>query len=198
MELHQLRYLRAVVRAGGVTRAAEAEHVAQPSISKQIRVLESELGTPLFHRVGRGVLPTDAGLLLAECAERMLDDLAATTSAIAGLRAAKLYEGVVLRGNLEDHPEDYTRFVLLTSTASTKPGAHKLSLVLKLPHQGGAPGSPTKPYPAGFAAARLAVIVRIFQLHPLKSTQSRSRNPSTKIDRTGSGRKTSRHRWEIR
>ncbi len=87
MELHQLRYLRAVVRAGGVTRAAEAEHVAQPSISKQIRVLERELGTPLFHRVGRGVLPTDAGLLLAECAERMLDDLAATTSAIAGLRS---------------------------------------------------------------------------------------------------------------
>ncbi|HLZ70635.1 MAG TPA: LysR family transcriptional regulator [Dehalococcoidia bacterium] len=88
MELHQLRYLRAVVRAGSVTRAAEAEHVAQPSISKQIRVLERELGTPLFHRVGRRVLPTDAGLLLAEAAERVLDDLAATASAIAGLRTS--------------------------------------------------------------------------------------------------------------
>lgn len=88
MELHQLRYLRAVVRAGSVTRAAEAEHVAQPSISKQIRLLERELGTPLFHRVGRRVLPTDAGLLLAECAGRVLDDIAATTSSIAGLRSS--------------------------------------------------------------------------------------------------------------
>src|SRR5579885_3196339 len=87
MELHQLRYLRAVVRAGSVTRAAEAEHVAQPSISKQIRLLERELGTPLFHRVGRRVLPTDAGLMLADCAGRVLDDLAATASSIAGLRS---------------------------------------------------------------------------------------------------------------
>ncbi|HEY7294055.1 MAG TPA: LysR family transcriptional regulator, partial [Dehalococcoidia bacterium] len=86
MELHQLRYLRAIVRTGSITRAAEAEHVAQPSVSKQIRLLEREISTPLLHRVGRRVLPTDAGLLLAECAGRVLDDLTETTQAIAGLR----------------------------------------------------------------------------------------------------------------
>jgi prephenate dehydratase len=59
-------------------------------------------------------------------------------AAIAGLRAAKLYGGVVLREHLEDHPENYTRFLLLTSTTSISPGADKLSLVFKLPHQGGA------------------------------------------------------------
>jgi len=69
-----------------------------------------------------------------------------TRAAIAGLRAAKLYEGVVLRENLEDHPENYTRFVLLTSTARTKPGANKLSLVLKLPHQGGALYNALEPF----------------------------------------------------
>ena len=40
MELHQLRYLRAVVRTGSVTAAAESEHVAQPSVSKQMHLLE--------------------------------------------------------------------------------------------------------------------------------------------------------------
>ena len=84
MELHQLRYLRATVRSGSVTRAAEAELVAQPSVSRQIALLERELGTALFHRVGRRVVPTEAGIALAECAGRILDDIAATTAAIAG------------------------------------------------------------------------------------------------------------------
>ncbi|MCZ2109685.1 MAG: LysR family transcriptional regulator [Dehalococcoidia bacterium] len=84
MELHQLRYLRAVVRNGSVTAAASQEHVAQPSVSKQLRLLEHELGVPLFHRVGRRIVPTDAALELAECAGRVLDDLNATATAIAG------------------------------------------------------------------------------------------------------------------
>jgi DNA-binding transcriptional LysR family regulator len=74
MELHQLRYLRAVLRAGSVTAAAALEHVAQPSISKQLHLLERELGVPLFHRVGRSVGGAD----------RVLDDIAATAAALAG------------------------------------------------------------------------------------------------------------------
>ncbi|MGI8554213.1 MAG: LysR family transcriptional regulator [Dehalococcoidia bacterium] len=93
MELHQLRYLRAVIRSGSVTRASELEHISQPSISKQIRLLEAELGLPLFHRVGRRVVPTEAGILLAECAERIFDDISATTGTLEEFRSS-------LRGQL--------------------------------------------------------------------------------------------------
>jgi prephenate dehydratase len=61
-----------------------------------------------------------------------------TRAAIAGIRAANIYGGKVLRENLEDHAENYTRFVLLTTSTSTKSGANKLSLVMKLPHRSGA------------------------------------------------------------
>lgn len=83
MELQHLAYVRAVVQAGSVTRAAESLNVGQPSVSKAIRTLEQGLGVPLFHRVGRRLLPTEAGALLAECAGRVLDDIAATTDALA-------------------------------------------------------------------------------------------------------------------
>ena len=88
MELHQLRYVRAVLRDGSVTAAAAREHVTQPSISKQIHLLEQELGVPLFHRVGRRVLPTEAAFELVDCAERVLDDLAATAASLAGPNSA--------------------------------------------------------------------------------------------------------------
>ncbi|HEY3037082.1 MAG TPA: prephenate dehydratase [Pyrinomonadaceae bacterium] len=61
-----------------------------------------------------------------------------TRAAIAGIRAANIYGGNVLRKNLEDHAENYTRFVLLTTSTGTNSGANKLSLVMKLPHRSGA------------------------------------------------------------
>jgi len=61
MELHQLRYLCAIVDTGSFSRAAEFCHVAQPSLSQQISKLEDELGTRLFDRLGRSIRLTDAG-----------------------------------------------------------------------------------------------------------------------------------------
>lgn len=121
MELHQLRYLRAVIRAGSITRAAELEHVSQPSISKQIRLMERELGLPLFHRVGRRVLATEAGTLLATCADRIFDDLAATTDALAALRSSQ-------RGYLRlcgtETVVDYILPPLLAELRARRPGVH--------------------------------------------------------------------------
>lgn len=62
MELRHLRYFIAVAEAGSVTVAAEKQlHTAQPSLSRQLRDVEREVGAPLFTRGARGVELTDAG-----------------------------------------------------------------------------------------------------------------------------------------
>jgi LysR family hca operon transcriptional activator len=62
MELRHLRYFVAVAEEGSVTVAAEKRlHTAQPSLSRQLRDLEQEVGTPLFTRGARGVELTPAG-----------------------------------------------------------------------------------------------------------------------------------------
>lgn len=74
MQLHQLRYFTAVADSRHFTRAAEAEHVAQPSLSQQIRALERELGADLFHRARGHIALTDAGEVLLPLARRILAD----------------------------------------------------------------------------------------------------------------------------
>ena len=76
MEVHQLRYLYAVVQTGSFSRAAEQCHVSQPSLSQQILKLEEELGETLFNRGARKITPTPAGRMLAERAGRVLRELA--------------------------------------------------------------------------------------------------------------------------
>ncbi len=70
--MHQLRYFAKVAELGNVTRAAEACHVSQPSLSQQITKLEHELGQPLLERLGRGVRLTDAGRLFKRYADQIL------------------------------------------------------------------------------------------------------------------------------
>jgi LysR family carnitine catabolism transcriptional activator len=93
MDLRQLGYVVAVVDQGGFTRAAEAMHVAQPSLSQAVRTLEAELGTELFHRTSRHVVLTDAGRALLGPARQALRDAAngrAAVAAVVGLEAGHL------------------------------------------------------------------------------------------------------------
>ena len=76
--IRQLEYLVAVADEGHIGRAAEACHVAQPSLSAQIKELERTLGTELVERLGRGIRLTAAGEEAAERARQVLretDDL---------------------------------------------------------------------------------------------------------------------------
>jgi LysR family cys regulon transcriptional activator len=76
MKLQQLRYLCEVANQGlNLSRAAEILHTSQPGISKQIRLLENELGVDIFVRNGKRVVETTPpGRAILEIAERMLRD----------------------------------------------------------------------------------------------------------------------------
>src|SRR3954470_7261130 len=86
MTLQQLEYFLATIEHGSFSAAADELHMAQPSLSEQMRRLEDELGVALFHRVGRGVTLTEAGRVFHPHAQRTLADAEAARDAVAGVR----------------------------------------------------------------------------------------------------------------
>lgn len=91
MELRQLEYFLRVAELGSFTRAALALDIAQPALSRQVRLLEVELRQSLLKRNGRGVTTTEAGqTLLEHCrgilhqVERAREDMARVQGALAG------------------------------------------------------------------------------------------------------------------
>jgi DNA-binding transcriptional LysR family regulator len=86
MTLQQLTYFLAAAEHGSFSAAADALHMAQPSLSEQIRRLEAELGVPLFTRAGRGLALTEAGRLLIPHAERTLAEAQAAVESVREVR----------------------------------------------------------------------------------------------------------------
>jgi len=84
--LQQLQYFLAALRHGSFSAAAEELHLAQPSLSEQVRRLESELGVPLFRRVGRGLAPTEAAQTLRPHAEGTLAAAEAARESVVAMR----------------------------------------------------------------------------------------------------------------
>src|SRR5689334_4690355 len=71
MESSDLRIFEAVARAGGITRAAADLNTVQSNVTARLRLLERELGTPLFFRHSRGVTLTPAGRELLPYASKI-------------------------------------------------------------------------------------------------------------------------------
>jgi DNA-binding transcriptional LysR family regulator len=86
MDLRQLEIIRAIADSGSFTAAGEKLHVSQSAISRQILLLEDELGEPVFHRIGRRIRITPAGESLLQLSHRVFQDLQDTVSAIGDKR----------------------------------------------------------------------------------------------------------------
>jgi len=83
MQLHQLRYFVHVAELGSFRRAATCLNVTQPALSRQVTLLEQELGVRLLHRDGRGVSLTASGHTLFERAVDLLDRVHDAQQAVA-------------------------------------------------------------------------------------------------------------------
>lgn len=89
MDTRKLRYFLAVVDCNGFNRAADELLIAQPSLSQTIASLERDLGVPLFHRIGRRAVLSEAGKELVGPARQVMRDLDAARSAVDALRGLR-------------------------------------------------------------------------------------------------------------
>ena len=89
MTLQQLQYVLAAIEHGSFSAAAEVLHLAQPSLSEQVRRLEAELGVALFQRVGRGLVLTEAGRALRPHAEAALASVERARDSVGAIRGLR-------------------------------------------------------------------------------------------------------------
>ena len=105
MEIRVLRYFLEIARTGNMSRAAETLHVTQPTLSKQIKDLEQELGKKLFRRGSSSVSLTDEGMLLRKRAEDILEMVDKTADEFKALD--NITGGEVHIGCAESHQIKY-------------------------------------------------------------------------------------------
>jgi DNA-binding transcriptional LysR family regulator len=116
VELYRLRTFVAVARLGHLTRAAEALHVSQPTVTGQLKALEQELGVPLFTRKAHGVVLTPWGQKLLSTATSVIatvDDFVQSARAQSGSVGRKLRVGIIV------NPE-FLRLGEITSRVRTR------------------------------------------------------------------------------
>ncbi|GBD48606.1 LysR substrate-binding domain-containing protein [Methylopila sp. Yamaguchi] len=96
MDVHQLKTLIHVAELGSLSKAADRLRIAQPALSRQIRMLEQEIGQPLFERHGRGMQITDVGRDVLAHATRIMAELDAIRATTSG--GGSSYRGAVTIG----------------------------------------------------------------------------------------------------
>ena len=119
LSLHQLRCFLATYEHGSLTGAADELGYAQPSVSEQVRLLERSVGSPLFRRVGRGVVPTTVAETLRPHAERTL---AAADEAMRVAQSATALETGTIRFGMFGTARLYASAGLVADVLARHPG----------------------------------------------------------------------------
>ena len=119
LSLHQLRCFLATYEHGSLTGAAEELGYAQPSVSEQVRLLERSVGSSLFRRVGRGVVPTTVAETLRPHAERTL---AAADEAMRVAQSATALETGTIRFGMFGTSRLYASADLIAEVLARHPG----------------------------------------------------------------------------
>src|SRR5215470_12017800 len=86
MELDHVEAFLAIIRSGGFARGSAALHLSQPAASRRIKLLETELGAPLFDRLSRGVILTEAGHAFLPHAQALLASMRDGIDAVSAVR----------------------------------------------------------------------------------------------------------------
>lgn len=122
MDVDKMATLRTVLAHGSFSAAAQALHLTQPAVSRQVTILEWHLGVQLVRRTQRGVYPTEAGTLLLGHTEAVLDRLARAESEIAQLTG--LQRGTIRLGSF------FTALVYLSAELAVILGERHPGLVI--------------------------------------------------------------------
>ena len=88
MDLRQIRYALSVAKERSFTRAATRLHISQSAVSEQVKLLEDEIGFPLFRRTGRGIELTERGRTFLAEAERVVGDVLSLSDTARRLKGA--------------------------------------------------------------------------------------------------------------
>ena len=139
MEFRVLQYFLAVAREQSLSGAAEFLHLSQPTLSRQLKDLEDELGKQLFTRSNKGISLTEEGMILRKRAEEMVqlmkkteDEIALSDEHLSGDVYIGAGESEVNRllgrpsnaGNLAGHPLPHRQRQRRLCAGAAGPGAH--------------------------------------------------------------------------
>lgn len=136
MEIRVLRYFLEIARESNMSRAAETLHVSQPTLSKQMKDLEAELGKKLFRRGSTSVTLTDEGMLLRKRAEdilAMVDKTADEFRELDNITGGEVHIGCAesylikyLAQAIKDFRENYPRFRYHLTSGNTEQVVERL------------------------------------------------------------------------
>ncbi|MDE5619766.1 MAG: LysR family transcriptional regulator [Ruminococcus sp.] len=136
MEIRVLRYFMEIAREENMTKAAERLHISQPSLSKEIKKLEEELGHPLFIRTNKNMRLNDEGMLLRKRAGdilAMVDKTAEEFSMLDSITGGEIRIGCAesiqikyLARIIKSFKEKYPDFIFHIFSGDTEPVAERL------------------------------------------------------------------------